>query len=518
MSKKQKQAPKSQPEPEQVHWSPKLSKKQAELVNCDKRFILAHGARGTGKTRAVIHRLAQLLWHYDNRIIVFAKTVKSAAMAGSWRELTEEVIPEWINSGIGMEWAWEPKTDGSTRTHSFAVRNYNGGISECYLFSVDHDQEVEAKVKNLVAGGIYFIELSNFKDKIVFDATIPQLRLASVPFDKQVWIADTNPDEEGTDSWIYKLWFEKNYFADGVAETLDQEYKDELSKLLDESLHEMFFEMADNPFMDQRQFKLWEANYASDVDQHNRYTRGLWIKRPKKSAHFRDVFKKPTHVVGNADGQEERWEVPLPSVNCVELLTGWDLGDRFHSFHLVEKVFTESGASYVVLDELYNNGEELSVAEFTESVMELLEKYESYIWRNYNRQVRYRHWSDAAANTNYKAAAGAHESNIVLNASGGKLVLLSSPKGAGSVKRRVDITKTLLHEERLFIGANCKGTIDMLENTSKGKSQLYYVERDKYKHRFDSLSYIFGAEEPIDIANKIHGRIGKRSKMVAVNL
>jgi len=480
-----------------VVWSPNVAPRQAEAINCRKKVLLLHGPRLAGKTRAAEHLICKHLYHNNRaRVLIFAKTVKSAAIAGTYKELVEDVLPEWIGAGFGMEYTKEPSVDGSTRTHHFKVTNHYGTESECYLFSVEHDQEVEAKVKNIKGSMIYFIELSNFKSRIVFDATIAQLRSDTVPFDELRWVADTNPAEEGEDSWIHDIFFKKD---------IGDSNEPELQVMLNNEVHEILFKPEDNPYLDDRQWGFLRASYAHSQDLTDRYIKGLWVK-DAAGGHFASVFSEETHVVGDMKKPEGQQEMLMPSENCMELLTGWDLGEVWHSFHVMEKVFTEFGAVYCVLDELYNNGDKVSIREFTQEVMERLTKYEDYIRDTYQREVTWRHWSDNAANNNYKAAAGAFDANVVYQASGGKIRLLSAPKGSGSVRRRVNITKLLLHEERLFISANCSGTIEMIKMTKKGKGELHFVARNQYKHRFDSMSYILDAEEPVEVQRRFAGK------------
>lgn len=423
---------------------------------------------------------------------MFAKTVKSAAVAGTYKELVEDVMPEWLNAGFGFKYTKNPSTEAATRTHHFKTTNCYGSESECYLFSVEHDQDVEAKVKNLKASLIYFIELSNFKSRKVFDATISQLRSDTVPYEHQLWVADTNPPEDGEDSWIHDLFFKVD---------VGSELPVDIQEMLQREIKEMVVLPKDNPFLDDRQWAFLRGSYAHSKDLTDRYIEGKWIK-DMSNGHFAQVFVEDKHVVGKIDTPRETREVIMPSEFCSELITGFDPGDVWMSAHIVEKVYSPFGSVYCVLDELYNDGEQISTKEFTEAWMEKIEFYEEYVRTKYNREITWRHWSDNAANNNFKAAAGAFESNVVFQSSGGKIRLLSAPKGAGSVKRRVNITKLLLHEDRLFISANCTGCIDMIKSLKKGKGALNFVPRTKYKHRFDSLSYIFDAEEPVDVLQR----------------
>lgn len=492
-------------------WQPKVSARQADIINATEHFLLIHGPRMSGKTRGILHRVCKHLWMENRaRVILFAKTIKSAAVAGSYRELVDDVVPEWMGGGFGFQYTVPPKTDAGTRTHHFKTTNRHGTESELFLFSVDHDREVEEKVKNVKATMIYFIELSNFKSRIVFDATFPSLRSDTVPFERRCWIGDTNPAEDGTDSWIHKLWMAKEVDPHG---TLD----DETKELLLANLREIQVLPEQNPFKDEQQWKLMQAAWAHSLDLTARYVHGHWVEDISKG-HFADVWMPERHVVGDIGRPQSQQEVLVPSENCSEMITATDPGDRFQSSHFIEKVFTDAGTVFCVVDEIYNDGELISLKDWTEAMMEVMDKYEGYVRQHYQRDLTWRHWGDAAVNNHWKSASGAYDANTIYHHSGGRIRMISAPKGSHSVKRRVDIIRKLLHEDRLLVSAKCVGTIEMLKKLKKGKGEIAFVARDKLKHRFDSLSYALDAEEPMDAAMRYVAKQDVRGKVIQTQL
>ena len=450
-------------------------------------------------TVGVLHRIAKHMWDVKGaRVGMFAKTVKSASIAGTYKKLAEEIIPEWIRGGFGMKFTTEPKTDAATRTHHFRVSNAYGTESECYLFSCEHEQEVEAKVKNVEFSLVYFIELDNFKDRIVFDSTVAQLRMMPrIPYEQHQWIGDTNPPEDGEDSWIFKLWLDKDN-PDNYANA--EMSKEEIDSFKND-LHRIQVLPEHNTFLDKRAFAALKGSYGHSKNLMDRYIHGKWVADSSTSL-FGDVFDESVHMIGNTHGSRENWELMVPSEHCTELLTGWDPGDSWHSFHVVEKVPTASMPVYCVLDELYNDERKVSLKMLTEGAMAKISSYEEYVARKHRRVISWRHWADAAAINNYKAAADAFDANVVFRESGGKIRLIAAPKGAGAVRRRVNILKMLLAQRRLFISANCFMTKEMIRKLKKG-TDAQYVVRNKYKHIFDSLSYILDAEEPIEQASDV---------------
>lgn len=480
---------------EQVEvWSPRVSQKQADVLNARERFLLLHGPRYSGKTAAALHKIAKHLWDVNGaRVGMFAKTVKSASIAGSYKDLTQWVLPQWIDAGFGMRFTTDPKTDAATRTHHFRVSNAWGTQSECYLFSCEHEQEVEEKVKNLRFSMIYFIELSNFKDRVVFDSTIAQLRMPNIPFDQHQWIGDTNPAEEGEDSWIWKLWLDKenpdNYSNSPLEQGEISDFKANLREIQILPEH--------NPFLDPRDFATLKASLGHSKNLTDRYIHGKWVADASTGL-LADVFNEEVHVIGNTSGAKDEWEQIVPSERCMELISGWDPGDSWHSVHMIEKIRTDTLPIYCVLDELYNEERHVSLKMLSEAAVTKMEDLENYVAGKYKRSISWRHWCDAAAINNYKAAADSYDAGVVYAASKGKIRLIGAPKGAGAVKRRVSILRTLMIEKRIFFSANCKMTIEMVRKLKKGSSELHYVARNKYKHIFDSLTYILDAEEPME--------------------
>ena len=76
----------------------------------------------------------------------------------------------------------------------------------------------------------------------------------------------------------------------------------------------------------------------------------------------------------------------------------------------------------------------------------------------------------------------------------------AAKKGPGSVRQRVNLVKRLLHGNRLFVSANCVGTVDWLRNLKKGKRTTEVVQLGiDCRHAFDSASYAISQEIPIEM-------------------
>ncbi len=494
-------------------WSPDLAPKQARLFNCYKKFVLCSGPVRSTKTIGCLHRLLRHAWETPMaRISIFAKTVKSAFAGGVWSDLVEIVLPLWLGANMGMRIKYGPKVEGSTRLHSMGVSNMHGGTSEIQLRSLDYDFDIEASVKSGRFSMFYFSELSNFKNRIVFDTTTERLRMTHLRDDQMMWLADTNPDDEGEESWIYRL-----FYVERTAQ--NHPYPDVQAK------YELFeFDLSDNVWLTPAERNEIFARYAHDPDRAARYCYGRWTRSTEKGL-FSDVFMADTHVLGNTSTyDEDDWELLLPSEQCSILVTGWDPGATNHSTHLMERLYDPVKTSiFHVLDEVVSLKTMLSIEDFTYRVMERLDFWTRYISDHcHKNRVEERHWSDMSAFTHFRSALGSFDHSIVAMASDGRIMLQASPRGGAgrlTVFRRIDLLRRLLFQGRLFVSARCKKTIEMLGSIKKGRNKEEPVEGSELRHVFDSLTYGLAGECVNELAETWDPRVGNTgSPIISVRL
>jgi hypothetical protein len=465
------------------YWYPSISPKQLEIFNSTGRYLLVSGPRYSSKTIGVLHRLMRHCWETrSGRVGIFCKTIRNAK-SGVWSDLIDVILPEWEANLDGFKVTVPPKVDGVTKMHYMRIANMHGNETEIQLHSLDVDHDIEEKIKGTRFSLIFFSELSNFKDSCVFTISKGQLRLPGLPYQKHQWIGDTNPAEEGTNSWIYKMWYEEP----GKDDHPDPEYIaqfDLIEAMVD-----------DNPYLSEYDKKDLIATFRPDPELYDRYVLGKWTASSSNS-HFGKVFKFDTHVVGNIDSPiENEWEVILPTNNCTELIGGWDLGDRNHAFHILEKVNTVQGTRWTVLDELVVLHADVSLEDFTGEAMDRIERLEEHL----GNEVRWTHWSDTSSMVRYRASANTYDHRVVAAASNGKINLIGAPKFSGSVRQRVKLLKDLLMQNRLHVSAHCVKTVEMFRYLRRGKSVGQYVIGDDNKHSFDSLSYALIGEMSADL-------------------
>lgn len=475
------------------YWVPSICIKQFEVYNDYHRYLLVTGPRKSAKTIAVINKIVRHAWENDRAMVaIVTKTIKNAK-TGVWEDLIKFVLPQWINANIGLRYTQEPKVTGDARLNLLRITNAQGTESEIQLHSVDYCQEIVAKFKGSRFSLIFFSEIDNFDDRVIFDIGTDQLRSFTVPYKELQFIGDCNPPESGTRNWQHDLWFKEKDRDDHP----DPEFQNQL--------HRIEFKLDDNPFIDEREKKDLKAKYRYRKATYNRFINGQW-EDDSTEGHFSDVFNETVHILGDV-GKGERI---LPSEGCLEqapgsgtLLTGWDPGEVNHAMVILEKIETAGKddqvvTKFAVLDELQVLNRRIGLRAFAEGAIELIDKWEKYCLDNYKRKPRWRHFSDSSA-FRFKSAAESTDELLVREISQGRINLAAAPKYRNSVRDRVKLVHQLLFEQRLFFSGQCQNVLTSIRMLKKGDSAVEYVLINEHKHAFDALSYALISEAPIDL-------------------
>jgi hypothetical protein len=478
----------------QGYWYPDLSPKQLEIYNCRKRYILSSGPRRSGKTLGNLHRVVRHGVETEKaRVGMFAKTIKNATSGGIWQDILDIVLPEWFNADIGVQFTTRrsdgtlgPKQNAQSRMLFFRISNQFGGESEFQLHSIDNENEIESIAKGTRFSCFYFAELSNFRERAVFDTTTEQLRMPHLAFEDHLWIADTNPPDSGDEHWTHDIWFKLP----------DKKDKEKHEQFLVSQLALIHVMIEDNPYLTENEIADLYAKYAYDPDLFARYIKGQWV-RAQRGGIFAQHFRHDVHVVGNTSSiNDSEWQILLPSEHCTELVSGWDLGDKYHSVHILEPINLEGqdGKAYQILDEIthLDKHNPIGMSEFTESVTARMEYWEKVIG---GKKPFWRHWSDSSAITNYRSGAETYDKNLVYKYSDGKITLEAAPKFRGSILKRIQLLKILLFENRLIMSSQLLFTINMFKSLRQGTGAKVVADTI-YRHVFDSLAYALAAEEP----------------------
>lgn len=472
----------------QGRWLPDLSPKGFDVFNSYARYLMVDGPRKAGKSLAIANRVARHLFENDNAIVgIITKTLKNGKV-GVWSDLTNTVLPQWMSAKIGMKWLKEPTMDVATKMSYARVTNAYGGKSEVQLHSLENVWEAEAKFKGTRFSLLWLSEADQFEDRVVFDVLTDQLRVVGIPYENHAIIADLNPPEQGLNHWLAGIWINRK----AGDEAFDKQFE------------RIQFTIDDNTFLDPREKQDLINKYSYDKQLYARYVKGEWVE-DVSAGHFSDVFVPSTHVVGDCSSASiDDHEIIVPSKNCFELFTGWDLGDVNHACAFAAKRIDEAGNSvFDIIDEMVVIDRKISIADFTETVLEKMAWWEEYMKNEYGTErILWRHWSDNSA-WRYRAASDVYDELVVRNVSQGKIVLHAVTKGSGSVKQRIGLLKKLLFERRVFFSAQLRNVLKMVREMKPGPNRAEPIrDGDKNKHIFDALTYMLISETPMDVERK----------------
>ena len=478
-----------------------LFPKQLEVFNCGiaedaardhphvPTIIFVEGPKKSTKTHAMHQRFLRHIWETQGaRAAIVVKTQKSAIDGGVWPELVgsdinEGLIEQWINCGLGMEWMTKDRTgklgpirDGTTRTELFRVTNAHGGQSEVRLINIDTEKEVKKKLYSTKFSCIWVSELAQFEGEDVFRIGLSQLRMSHLKPWQHIWMADTNPSEEGTDSWIYKKLIGARH-KKGLMGGAEEHRR---------SIHHIRFILNDNPLMSIEEQEANREIYSDDPGELARIVDGEWVKgKGDKDKHFADVFSPTIHVIGGHTGESDEIEVEK---STTELRSGWDMGNVNHAAVILEKRWIMRNQQPLLM---WNVIEEEVVIDDTVDTQEFAGRvYARY--RNleelYKRAFEWRHWSDDTALNIFRASSGSYDFMEVREATNGEIELEAADKPDGSVRAGTRLIRRLLREQRLFVAAKCTNVIAMLLGLRKGNPEDWVPDQE-HKHVFDALRY-----------------------------
>lgn len=493
-------------------WLPPINRRQLDIFNSFKRYLLVTGCRKAGKTIGVEHKILRHAFDCDGPVIaIITKTIKNAKGSGIWTELTETILPIWLNAGIGMELAPGKNgralgVTGDSKMSYLKIRNRHGSISEIQLHSLEYASEVEAKFKGTRFSMFYLSEADRWDDRFVFDILTDQLRMwPRIPYEQHQLIADCNPPETGPNNWLHDFWFKT---------PLDPTSP---SYAMVDDIQLLEFGLDDNPQLDPRERRELEIKYDYRPSLRRRFIEGKW-EQDIITGHFSHVYDEDIHVLGKADGLKENWEVIVPTPQCHTLLSGWDIGDRNHSFHIMEKVMTQAPGrnklivSFHIIDELVAINTLISTTEFGLACLRKIDYWINYQKETNKIDLTFRHWSDTSA-WNQSATAGRTDAAVIFEATKERVGLRPAPRFRDSNYDKVSIVSELLHLKRLFVSAQLQRTRLMFKNLRSG-GDAEYVKRDVHKHPFDSMSYPILAEAPTDMLKSSEPQTERRVRPV----
>lgn len=384
----------------------------------------------------------------------------------------------------------------------------NGNFRDARIWwAIDRAYEVEQKFKSTRYSMFYLPEADLFKSVHVLNVLDDQLRIPHIPDENHQILLDCNPAEEGDEHWIYKSFYlrcgeDGQPFAAGHAS----------------KFHTYEFFLEDNPFVSDERKQAQKEKYAHDKIKFSRFVLGKW-ERDSSGGVFEDVWSEQRHVIGSTNGPPDNWEIIVPGPHSHEFVIGWDCGDVNHASSFLCPRHGDEETVFDLIDELVIVDRQVALADFTEGVMEKMDFWEQTMRQMYGKdhKIIWRHWSDPSATDRYRSAADSYDSKIIRNVSEGRIILGFASKGAGSVRRRKDLTRRLLFQNRAAISAQCRAHIDMFRYLKPGPSQAEPIQRSSpHKHAFDSYSYALASEAPAELDKRNQATVIRKPRIISV--
>lgn len=500
-------------------WMPPLTETGLRLFFCEKKYLLAHGERGGGKSIAVLHKLVKHAYDNDGAAVCIATLVRSSAtLGGAWTKLISVVIPQWQDGWHDPEGNWHDglglegegangeivyKMDDS-RNRYFWVKTQNGGWSMFFLRSLMHGEHIQSRMKGMEFTAFFFDELTEAETEEYFIQPIQQLgRIPGIA--NQFYVGACNPPEEGEDHWVYKRFF-----------VGFDNPKDKKPKRRDD--YETFhFPMTENYFMSPEMKEDYLSNVyeacRNDPTAEDRLLKGIWRKKPTGNGIFKDYFDKAIHVRG--DFEKQRFIIPTGRM--IEI--GYDIGTANTGISFGQKVLLRKGEGWVFFDEI------VLVERYVPIPMlaPILLKHMNYWCERAKTAFMFNHIGDKGSfdqmrpDGSYDArkleecvATELRENHAAYPALDhlvewevdrtGKRTgvildvdfhMVPCPKPEGSVPVRARMAIARLQREEIIISAKCQRIIAMFENlpADLNKSVHTPVSSSPYKHAFDSTTY-----------------------------
>lgn len=481
-------------EKSQTFWLPRLSPKQLVVFNCFKRLILLSGPRKSSKSWASCHRILRHCFDVPGaEVIVVSRNIKTAKEGGIWSYLIDHCLKEWLDAGV-TEYIKPPGQDGQTRTLYCTIRNRYGGASKIMLNSLDFDGNAEQLFKERAVSCIYFSELSKWRDRKVFDVSVMSLRKPGIPYNQMMWLADTNPGDDGEDEWYYKI-FHTERLMEGAPDWCKSPADIERFRKRQGEMAMIEIFLNENPFISQDVIDEVISTHSHDVDLYARYVEGRYVKA-SGDGFFSNVFKPTIHVMGNCSRPNRtEWEILTVPPETVQVDVGWDLGDMNTAIEFVYAVQDEKKRNeYYVIAEIVVQNDNVSLEAITQAALDVMDDLEAKV----GHPLKFNHWSDTSS-FNKKLSARDTEAMLVRNISKGRISLSPVEKYQGSVNDGVSMFRRLLFENRLFFSAQCFYIITAIRSLKPVRSRGTGVQKvpdNIHTHPWDALRYVLCSLEP----------------------
>lgn len=517
------------------YWEPELGKTGKDIFDCDKKFILAHGERGSGKTFACLHKVVRHLYDNDGAMACITVVTRSSAiLGGAWTKF--QIVLNMWREGLGLEGEGKGgeivfKMDDA-RNRFCWIRNSHGGWSMAFLKSLQHAEHIKERVKGMEFSIFFFDELTETDDERYFTDTIQQLgRLPGIH--PQQFIGACNPPDEGEDHWVHKRFFQ------GFDDPNDKRPKHS------KDYGVFHVPMSENRFLENRDEYIDTVMEATRTDPtaYDRLILGLWVKKPSGKGLLAEHFVREKHYRGDL----KKRQFIIPRGNVIDI--GYDIGTANTAITFEERVQTTKGELCVWFDEIVKVGKYLPIPQ----LVPLLLARMNYWCGRTGRPLIFNHIGDSASFDQMRGDGSydalkleeevkkelhsfperyPHLTHLMYNVPSVQLALpkekrelvekpvrmLPCPKPPGSRAARGRMMIARLQSDLIVVSARCVKHVEMFEQIEADPEKPNEPKKgSRHGHPFDSGTYVmYYFEMGCYGRETTGGRLGS-SKLVELN-
>lgn len=499
---------------------------QRELYYDDRRYILAHSERGSGKTTVMLAKGVKHCYLYDDALYLLVTITRSGGIiGGAWENLTTKAefsdgplkgepagVLEMWRKNIGLEYG---NFSGGREVHNtyyrddaknlwVDIRNIHGGISRIVFKSMLNPGQLVDRIKDFKPSFFHMEELTNTHNDSYFTAVVQQIgRRASVPPSAQQWVATCNPASTGQKHWVFNQFFVLPHkLKEGAKDKVDTHefdyYNDIEEYHPDYGVHHV--KMSENIFFPDKDeyIKAIYETARSDPTEVERAIHGKWVPKITGNSIFWGYWDKNIHVIGDL----RRGLEPIPGD---PIIIGYDPGSVNNARVLMQRNWSDGRPIYRIFDCSIFKDKRISI----NLLVKLLLDKMAWWCERYDHSFTFYHISDRQALDQFNPHGSFEYREYYLKSKQmiegnpkyrrlSPIRMTAPPKAPESVRERVLSVKNKLQDETLFVSATgCEPVIEMFEGLRKAKDRMTKEELedkplkavDGHIHTFDACSY-----------------------------
>jgi len=466
-------------------WHPDLNPTEKKAFDCDARFLLLWGEKGSGKTWLATTKLMKHCYENNNGLaLILVRTQNMAKKGGAWDKLLTEIIPMW-KEGLGIDVS-DVKTDQQHYQYVW-VENRFGGWSMIAVMSSPHAHQLRERVRGMEPSMVFVDELTSCPSPEYFRSVAAQLGRRPGCTGVQQYVAATNP--EGPTHWVYQEWFVQPF--------------DEETGVWDPDYTEIYFPKEENIIrMQPGYFEGLAKIYKHDAIESARMEHGEWVDRPAGDALFGDIYNPIVHVRPLDERQQPHRDEWLMPHKDYPFIIGLDPGSVYNAFSFQQYLPMDGKMKWLIFDEIVTLRKRISYPVFIPIVMKRIRW-----WRDQIGAEPPQVWiSDSSAFNQYRAAQGSFdilEIQKIYEVSRLKfrlepIKIKDCPKFNGSRVARTQLGQRILSEDAIVVSSRCgyhhRMFLNIAGTTPKpgetlDPAKLLTPMRSDHSHTWDACSY-----------------------------